>query len=273
MPLRILPIRTRRGIRIINQTLRAQLPAPIIPDQIPRAIIKPRIPLDKRHSVQPGQRTLQESLVLLLAAPGGIDPELRHPDRLARHVVGELHVVLQVAEGVDVAVPVDGHEVDGAVRAVAQELAEPLQAAGGSTVGDGGGAEAGAAGERFHEGAPGGDGLGDGHAGRAGVAEVGLVEAEEAVGAFVDGFLRVGGPDVREAGVVVEEERDEGEGGVEVGGVGRGVVLVEVVVAPGDERVLAGERVGLGEGVVGVAEASFAGVADGCRRWRGRSRG
>ena len=289
MPLRILPIRTRRRIRIVNLPLRTQ-PTPILLDQKPGPIIKIRIPLDIRHGVQPRQRHLQEPLDLRVAAPRRIDPELRDPDRLLRDVVRELDVVLQVAEGVDVAVPVDGHEVDGAVGAVAHELAEPGQAAGRPAVGDRGGAQACFAGEGLHVLAPGAHGLVDGHAGGAWVAEVGLVEAEETVGAEVDGALGHLWPDFEEVRVVVEEEGDEGEGGVEVGGVGRGVVLcsvrfenlyfhiareimylVIVIIPPGDLRVLARQGVVFRQGVVCVAETSLAVVADGCCGGNGRS--
>ena len=231
MPVCILPVRTRGGVRIINHTLRAQS-TPVRFNQKARSIVKPRIPLHIRHGIQPRQRHLQKRLILFLTAAIRIDAKLRHPDRLARDVVRELDIVLQVAEGVDAAIPMNGHEVDGAVRAVAHKLAEPLQTARRAAVGDGRGAEAHFAGKGLHEAPPGDDGLVDGHAGGTGIAEVGLVEGEEAVGAFVDGFLRVLWPHVGEAGVVVEEQRDEVEGWVDAGRAGRGVALVEIVVTP-----------------------------------------
>jgi hypothetical protein len=85
------------------------------------------------------------------------------------------------------------------------------------------------------------DRLGHGHVrGLAVEVRVGLVEAEEGVGAVVkDAEVDVGGPDGGERGGVVVEQREEAVGwgwvGVEadvVGGIGEGVV----VVGPGDVR-------------------------------------
>ena len=142
---------------------------------------------------------------------------------------------------------------------VAEEIAEPGETAAG--ICDGGGDEARLACEGLDGFVVPREGAGDGHAGATGNAEVGLVEAEDCVGAVV---CYVIGDCVRpvlgEGGVIVEEEGDEAQG---VGGGARedaagggGVGLAVVVVSPGD---LGGWGVVVCLVYVGVGEAAFAG--------------
>lgn len=105
----------------------------------------------------------------------------------------------------------DRHEIDGAGRARDEELLEPSEAG----VSDGGGSEAGAAGEGLEEGLVGGGGRGGAEV-RLG-AEVGLVEGEEVLGACGEGGGGGGGPGLGVLGLRAPEHGHVFEGAVEAG--------------------------------------------------------
>lgn len=124
-----------------------------------------------------------------------------------------MHVILQIAKGVDVAVPMQIDEIDRTPGAIAHELMQPFEAA---SVRDRGRAQPGLPGERLHVRFVRGHGGVDGHACCSGVgdAEIGLVEGHQSICAFVQGGLRCGRPCGEEGRVVAEEEWDESHGGV-----------------------------------------------------------
>lgn len=122
MPVGIVPIRTRSCVRIIDHALGTQSAAVGI-DEVSRRVQEPGISLDVRHCIEPRQRLLQKSLVLSIRAAATINAEFRDPDRKPKLVIRLLHVVLQVAEGVNVVVPVNVDEVEGVACAVAHEVA------------------------------------------------------------------------------------------------------------------------------------------------------
>lgn len=122
VPVGIVPIWTSSRVRIIDHTLCTESAA-IGVDEVSRRVQEPGISLDVRHCIQPRQCLLQKSLVLRIRSPATIDSEFRDPDGKPKLLIRLLHVVLQVAEGVNVIVPVDVDEVEGTAGAVAHEVA------------------------------------------------------------------------------------------------------------------------------------------------------
>lgn len=142
----------------------------------------------------------------------------------------ELDIILQIAEGISIAIPMQIDEIVMTSGTIVHEILQPFET---TVVRDGGGSEAGLVGERHHVALVGGDAAGNGHACGAGAvaAEIGFVEGHEGVGAGVEGGLCAGRPFGEELGRVVEEEWDEADCGVGGEG-GVGVALIVPVVAP-----------------------------------------
>lgn len=206
--------------------------------QISRIGSKICITLHVRRVVQKGQTGLNEGLhvrvvVVLVHAELG-DPE-RSPSADA---VRLRDILLEVDFVVRTRVPVDRHKVDCAARTIPQEVCQVGQRVRRPPIRDSGRAEQEPAGERLDVGAVRGDGFVDAHAGRAAKAAVGLVEGEDGVGAVLrNRGVDVGGEDSGQGWCVVEEHWDECQGRVEAAVVGVG--KREVVVGPGNTRVLA----------------------------------
>lgn len=145
-PIRICPIRTRCRVRTVDHALRTQS-APIGIYQVPRPIEEPSITLHIRHCVQPRQRLLKKRLCLSVCPSIVFHAEFSHPYRLLEYGIRTLHVVLQVAKGISIAVPMQVDKVELAPRTVAHELLQPFNAA---AIGDGWRSDSHSTRERHH---------------------------------------------------------------------------------------------------------------------------
>ena len=162
---------------IVHFPQRTQL-RPIRFDEIARGIHEERIPRHHLIHIHPLRDRLKEILDVRRAPARG--SELCDPQRLVPHRCKRLGDMRLEASNVRRgAVPVDGEEVEMAVRARGHEVLEIGQAHGSSSVRDRGGPQRYSAREGHHVGLVGGDGVGDFHAAAAVAALVGLVEGED----------------------------------------------------------------------------------------------
>ena len=253
------------SLAVVGKSLTVAAEAVARRDQAAGTDHEVRVPLDERVlrvGVHGGHDGLQEAVDLVIGAAGG---ELGNPDRLLGGVV-DVDEVLEETGGIGRAVPVDRHEVNGALAvASAQERGQPRDTlAGAVAVGDGGGADGSLAFEGVHELDVGGRGVLGREVGLACV--VGLVEAEKMGRSGGDSSRGIRGP----AGGVVTRGTPAHGHEIEVD---TAIVGLAPVVHPRD--VGTGSDEALEQGVVVVGQATLVSARRGGRSVgrRGRSRG